>query len=59
MYLRHRDDFDQRVRDTVEVEELSRGRIFLGFGCVLFQLDLLDVYANRAAIFWGDPIVVV
>jgi hypothetical protein len=44
---------------TIEVEELRRGRVFLRFGRILFQLDLFDVYAIPAAIFRGDPIVVV
>lgn len=59
MDLRHGDDFDQRVGYAIEVEELCRGRVFLGFGGILLQLDLLDVYANPAAIFRGDPVVVI
>lgn len=35
---------------SVEVEELSGGRIFLGLGGVLFELDLFDANANMVAV---------
>jgi hypothetical protein len=35
MDLWHGNDLDQRVRDTVEIEELCGGRVFLGFGGIL------------------------
>ena len=59
MNLGHRDDFDQRMGDTIEIEKLRRWRIFLRFGSVLFQLDLFDAHSNSLAILAGDTVVVV
>jgi hypothetical protein len=55
--LGHRDDFNEGVGYTVEIEKLRGGRVFLGFGCVLFQLNLFDTNANLISIFRRDPIV--
>jgi hypothetical protein len=43
---------------TVEVEKLCRGRVFLGFGRVLLQLELFDVNANTFTVFRRDPVVI-
>jgi hypothetical protein len=55
--LGHGDDFDEGVRDAVEVEQLSRGRVFLRLGSVLFELDLFDADADLVSIFRRNPIV--
>lgn len=57
MDLGHGDNLDERVGNTVEVEKLRRGRVFLGFGRVLFELDLLDANANLVSIFRRNTVV--
>lgn len=57
MDLRHSDDLDEGVGDTVEVEELRRGRIFLRLGGILFHLDLFDADANRVAVLRRNAIM--
>lgn len=59
MDLGHGDDLDEGVGHAVEIEELGRGWVFLRFGRILFQLNLLDIYADFLSIFRGNAVVIV
>lgn len=51
------DDFDERVRDAVEVEQVRRRRLRDGFGGVLFHLDLFDADCDGGAVARVDAVV--